>query len=386
MNLLDWILVGLLVVAVLAGYRLGLVARALSWAGLVAGLLLATRLLPVVLDRFETDRPGSRLLLALGVLLGGALLGQALGGVLGARLHLALPRATRPVDSVAGAAVGGLGVLVAVWLLLPAAAEIEGSSARLVRDSRIARAIDDAAPEPPDAVQTPRSLVDESGIPRVFDDLRRSPVAGPQPAAAGIAPELLDRVIASTVRVEGAACGRIQEGSGWVAGPGLVVTNAHVVAGEDETVVISPNGNDADAVVVAFDPARDLAVLTAPDLEAAALPLADAERGTTGAVLGYPGGGPLEVSPFEVEQELSAVGRDLYDRSDNRREVLVLAADLAPGDSGGALVGPDGSVVGAAFAIAPDRRGTAYALAPSEVRAILEARGTERVDTGACLS
>ncbi|MBA2626261.1 MAG: trypsin-like peptidase domain-containing protein, partial [Acidimicrobiia bacterium] len=164
-------------------------------------------------------------------------------------------------------------------------------------------------------------------------------------------------VIASTVRVEGAACGRIQEGSGWVAGPGLVVTNAHVVAGEDETVVISPNGNDADA-----------------------------ERGTTGAVLGYPGGGPLEVSPFEVEQELSAVGRDLYDRRDTRREVLVLAADLAPGDSGGALVGPDGSVVGAAFAIAPDRRGTAYALAPSEVRAILEARGTERVDTGACLS
>ncbi|MBA2625046.1 MAG: MarP family serine protease, partial [Acidimicrobiia bacterium] len=315
MNLLDWILVGLLVVAVLAGYRLGLVARALSWAGLVAGLLLATRLLPVVLDRFETDRPGSRLLLALGVLLGGALLGQALGGVLGARLHLALPRATRPVDSVAGAAVGGLGVLVAVWLLLPAAAEIEGSSARLVRDSRIARAIDDAAPDPPDAVQTLRRLVDESGIPRVFDDLRRSPIAGPPPTDAGIDPEVLERVIASTVRVQGEACGRVQQGSGWVAERGVVVTNAHVVAGEDDTTVSLDGGPELDATAVHYDTRNDIAVLDVPGLEATPLALAQRpRRGTDAVVIGYPENGPLAFTPARLGRSGEVTSEDSYGR------------------------------------------------------------------------
>jgi S1-C subfamily serine protease len=371
--------------AAVAGYRIGLVTRALSWVGLLAGLIVAARMLPLVLDRVESSQPGNRLLIALAVLLGGALGGQALGLAVGGRASSALPTSSRPLDRAAGAVVGGGGVLVAVWLLLPAMADVQGSAASLVRDSSIARAIHDVAPEPPDAVAALRDLVDESGIPRVFDDLRRAPDTGPPPAASGIAPDILQRAAASSVRVEGEACGKLQEGSGWVAAPGIVVTNAHVVAGEDETVVFPEGSDELDATVVAFDASRDLAVLAVPELERPPLPLVDSDRGAIGAVLGHPGGGPLEVSPFEVVDQLRAQGRDLYDEQATLRSVLVLASDLAPGDSGAALVDPTGSVVGVAFAIAPDRSGTAYALDPDEVRSVLSTRSQGAVDSGPCL-
>jgi S1-C subfamily serine protease len=122
-----------------------------------------------------------------------------------------------------------------------------------------------------------------------------------------------------------------------------------------------------------------------PGLERAPLPLVDPEQGDVGAVLGHPGGGPLEVSPFEVTDELEAQGRDLYDERATLRSVLVLAAELRPGDSGAALVDPTGSVLGVAFAIAPDRAGTAYALDPEEVRKVLQSRSDGAVDTGPCL-
>jgi S1-C subfamily serine protease len=384
-NAFDLLVVLGIALAAVAGYRIGLVTRALSWVGLLVGLIVAARLLPFVLDRVESSQPGNRLLIALAVLLGGALSGQAVGLAAGGRASSALPTSSRPLDRAAGAVVGGGGVLVAVWLLLPAMADVQGSAASLVRDSSIARAIHDVAPEPPNAVAALRELVDESGIPRVFDDLRRAPDTGPPPAASGIAPDVLQRAAASSVRVEGEACGKLQEGSGWVAAPGIVVTNAHVVAGEDDTVVFPEGSDELDATVVAFDPSRDLAVLAVPDLGRPPLPLVDADRGAIGAVLGHPGGGPLEVSPFEVVDELRAQGRDLYDEQATLRSVLVLASDLAPGDSGAALVDTTGSVVGVAFAIAPDRSGTAYALDPDEVRSVLSTRSQGAVDTGPCL-
>ena len=385
MNAFDLLVLLGIALAAVAGYRIGLVTRALSWVGLLAGLIVAARMLPFVLDRVESSQPGNRLLIALAVLLGGALGGQALGLAVGGRASSALPTSSRPLDRAAGAVVGGGGVLVAVWLLLPAMADVQGSAASLVRDSSIARAIHDVAPEPPDAVAALRDLVDESGIPRVFDDLRRAPDTGPPPAASGIAPDILQRAAASSVRVEGEACGKLQEGSGWVAAPGIVVTNAHVVAGEDETVVFPEGSDELDATVVAFDASRDLAVLAVPELERPPLPLVDSDRGAIGAVLGHPGGGPLEVSPFEVVDQLRAQGRDLYDEQATLRSVLVLASDLAPGDSGAALVDPTGSVVGVAFAIAPDRSGTAYALDPDEVRSVLSTRSQGAVDSGPCL-
>lgn len=385
MNLLDLLILALGVSAAIGGYRLGLVARALSWAGMALGIVVTARFLPNAVDAMKGPDPTGRLLIAVGVLLGGAFVGQAIGLVVGSKAHLAMPPGGRPLDRAGGAVAGVVGVLVGVWLLLPTMGDVPGTIARQARTSTIAGVIATAAPEPPDALQTLRRLVGEGQFPRVFAGLDPAPDTGPPPASTGLSQQTLDAVAASTVRVEGPACGRIQEGSGFVVQPGVVVTNAHVVAGESRTTLLERSGRRTGATVVHFDPERDLAVLVA-DVRSAPLAIGRADVGDTGAVLGYPGGGPLVVSPFRVSDDVTAVGKDLYDRHETRRQVLILASDLAPGDSGAALVDPSGQVVGVAFAIAQDRPGTAYALDVDELQAALAAPRVAQADTGPCLS
>ncbi len=230
-------------------------------------------------------------------------------------------------------------------------------------------------------MQALQSLVGDD-LPRVFDDLRPTPDVGPPPASSGLTQEVTDAVVPSVVKVEGEACGRIQDGSGFVVAPGLVVTNAHVVAGEERSDVLTSSGQRLPGVAVAFDPDRDLAVLSVAGLDAPGLPLADATDGDIGGVFGFPGGGDLRIAPFSVVRQIRALGRDIYDDGRTEREVLELAADLAPGDSGSALVAPDGTVIGVAFAIAPDRPGVAYALTVDELEAVLAGDLSSAVSTG----
>jgi S1-C subfamily serine protease len=384
LNLFDLVILVLAVSAGVGGYRLGLVARALSWFFMAIGIIVTARFLPDIIDAIKGPDPTGRLLIAVGILLAGAFVGQAIGLLVGSKVHLVMPPAGRPFDSAGGAIAGVLGVLVGVWLLLPTMGDVPGEMARQARNSTIARFIAENAPAPPDTLQTLRRLVGENQFPRVFSALRPAPDIGEPPAETGLSKAVLDRSILSTVRVEGPACGRIQEGSGFVVAPGIVVTNAHVVAGEDKTTLIERSGRTVSATVVHFDPDRDLAVLAA-DVKGAPLPIAGADEKDTGAVLGYPGGGPLTVSPYSVGDIVTAVGRDLYDKHATRRQVLILASDLRPGDSGAALVNPDGAVAGVAFAIAPDRPGTSYALATAELNAALTAPREPKSDTGPCL-
>lgn len=384
MNLFDLAVIALAALAGYGGYRSGLLARALSWVGLFVGLLIAIAIVPTVVDLFPRRDPTERVAVAAAVLLIGGAFGQAVGLLAGIRARLSIPHSGQPFDQAAGAAAGVLSVLVGVWLLLPAMAEVPGGVSRQARTSSIAQLLDATAPEPPDTLQTLRRLVRESPFPQVFSDLRPAPDLSPPSPSSGPSAAVVSAVTASTVRVEGEACGRLQEGSGFVAEPGVVVTNAHVVAGESDTELVLPDGSRVPAQVVAFDPDRDLAVLAAPELGAPPLGVGDPDVGDEGAVFGYPGGGSLRVAPFAVRDEVEALGRDLYDRRPTRRQVLILASQLAPGDSGAALVDGDGAVVGVAFAIAPDRAGTAYALAPEELAAALAAPRS-RADTGPCV-
>jgi S1-C subfamily serine protease len=145
-------------------------------------------------------------------------------------------------------------------------------------------------------------------------------------------------------------------------------------------VVRHPDGAELAATVVSFDPDADIAVLRVPGIDRPPLPLGDAEVGDVGGVFGHPGGGPLEVSPYEVGRRDVVTGRDIFGADRIEREVLFLAAELRPGDSGGALVDPDGAVAGMAFAIAPDRREVAFAVTSDELAAAL---GGELAPTGA---
>jgi S1-C subfamily serine protease len=372
--------------AAFGGYRLGLVARVTSWIGMAAGAVVGALLLPPVLRAIEDGSDAQLLVVTIGVLLGTAFLGQALGLWIGGRLHLALPGdSVRAVDRAAGAAAGVVGVLVGLWLLLPLMADVPGWFALQARTSKVAELVDERFPPAPDAIATLRQLVGGDQFPRVFDALEPAPDLGPPPEVTGIPQDVVNAVVPSTVKVEGVACRRIQEGSGFVAGPGLIVTNAHVVAGESETVVERSDGTDVRASVVAFDPHRDLAVLRAPDLNRPALGRVDVEEGAAGAVFGHPGGGNLRAAPFQVGRTVVATGTDIYDRDRTERKVLILASNLAPGDSGAALIDPQGRVNGVAFAIAPDKPGVAYALDIEELEAVLASDLSQPVDTGPCL-
>jgi S1-C subfamily serine protease len=357
----------------------------ISWIGLGLGLFLAVLALPGVLDAVDAGSDALALALVLLVVAAGALLGQALGLVVGARLRPGgASGVARPVDGALGAVAGVAGLLAVVWLLLPILGDTTGGVAAEVHGSWVARQLDARLPEPPDAVQALRSVVGEDRFPQVFDALRPTPALGPPPASTGLDQATAVSVARSVVRVEGLACRKVQNGSGFVVGDDLVVTNAHVVAGERATEVELDDGEVVAAQVVAFDPGRDLALLAVPGLDRPALPLADADAGARGGVFGHPAGAPLRVAPFEVSRRIAATGRDIYGTDVTERDVLEVAASLQPGDSGAALVAPDGTAVGVAFAIARDRGGVAYALATSELEAVLdEPRGP--VDTGACL-
>lgn len=353
---------------------------------MAAGTVVGALALPPVLRMIESSSDAQLLFVSMGMILGMAFVGQALGLWLGTRLHVALPGASiRSADRGAGAVAGVIGVLVGLWMLLPLMSDVPGWFALQARTSTVARWVDESFPPPPDTIATLRRLVGGDQFPRVFDALQAAPDVGPPPSVTGIPQAVVDAVVPSTVKVEGVACRRVQDGSGFVAGPELVVTNAHVVAGESETIVQRSDGSQVRASVVAFDPRRDLAVLRAPGLNRAALSIVETAQGGRGAVFGHPGGGPLRAAPFEVGRKVTATGTDIYDQQRTERKVLILASGLAPGDSGAGLIDPQGRVVGVAFAIAPDKPGVAYALDVEELLPVLGGDLSRPVDTGPCL-
>ena len=386
MSLFDVVILVFLAVLALGGYRLGFVARVMSWVGVGLGIVVAAFVAPRVLDAFRMPDPTSNLVLVTGIFIVIASLGGAAGTAVGTQLRQSIPYGpAQQADQAGGAVAGVLGGIVLVWLLLPAVQDATPEISREVRDSAVARFLDDIGPKAPRSLQALRQRVSEANFPKVFDDLRRTPSAGPPPANVALDAALVERVKASTVRVSGTACGRVMEGSGFSPADDVVVTNAHVVAGVRGVTVLRPDGRRFSGRVNVFDPQRDLAVLAVPGLNARPLPVASADVGDQGAVFGHPEGQiPVDVQPYRVNDRRTAVGRDIYNADITRRDVLFLAANLAPGDSGGALVNVEGEVVGVAFAIAPDDPGTAFALSDDELRPVLAQPRGSAVSTGPC--
>jgi len=388
LNALDLAVLALAAGAAIGGWRLGFVARVLAWAGVAVGLAAGVSFVPRVVTAFGGTRAENRASVAVLFLFLVATLGQTLGLILGALLHRVA--ASRPLprwDRAAGAAVGAFGVFVLLWMVIPSLATAKGWPARMARSSAVVAAIQRWAPRQPSRFAAWGRAVSDAPYPSALGTLQSPPNPG-SPPTGGLSPALDARVRAATVKVSGQACNTIQEGSGWVGAPGLVITNAHVVAGERATTVQDESGRKLAAEVIAFDAKRDVAVLAVPTLTTPPLPIVDGSVGDVGAVYGHPGGGPLQAAPARVGDEILAVGTDIYRTAPSRRHVYVLASKLAPGDSGGALVDRAGRVIGMAFAIDPGHAATAYALTDAEVRAVLgAARPGSRnpVDTGQCL-
>ncbi len=388
-DVVDVAIGGAAVLAALGGYRIGFLGRVISWVGLAGGLYVAARLLPAVFRHLRSSSPSTLLVVAVGMLIGGAVIGQALGLFLGGRLHHVLPLGPlRTLDRLVGAAVGAAGMLTVVWLLLPTLAATQGTVSRAVDGSAVARAISRDLPAPPPALDVLRRIVGD-GNPEVFAALAPAANVGAPPSSLPLSPSLVSAVSASTLKVQGQACQSIYDGSGFVVERGLVITNAHVVAGEKPgaTSVLTPSGRVLAATVVSYDPYRDLALLSVPGLNEPPLPIGAPRQGELGAVFGHPNGqDPLAVVPARVAAIEEAVGPDIYGTHNTKRSILVMASDLARGDSGGAVVDPSGQVIGVAFAISAQQSGVSYALNTSELKAFLAEPRSAQASTGACLT
>ncbi|MEX2329105.1 MAG: MarP family serine protease [Nitriliruptoraceae bacterium] len=386
MNVLDALLAVAVIAAVVGGFRAGFVSRATSWIGILAGLFLANRTIPWALDLISPDETSMRLFVVVVALTVTVGVTTGVTGLLGAFLSRAISvTPLAGLDRLAGGLASVLMIGVLVWLLIPAAAGIPGQVAQQVRGSRVVATITTQAPDPPDVLRGVRRFVDSSRFPEVFADLAPAPATGPSPRVTTIDAAVIDSATTRTAHVRADGCGRRFEGSSFVIGDGLLLTNAHVVAGADSVRVRFPDGTEHTVTVVVHDPERDLALLEAHGMARSPLELAAVSQGDEAIVIGFPGGQlDPRVAPARVEGNRAAVGRDIYGDARTERRVVFLAAELQQGDSGSPLVDDQGRVGGVVFAVSPDRRDVAYALDLDEIHAVLDAERTPG-QTGPCM-
>jgi S1-C subfamily serine protease len=374
---LDWIILGIVILLALFGWAQGFVAGALALAGFAIGAWVGTRVGPLVLSD-GSDSGWAPAFGLMGALVAGAVLAMGFEG-LGARLRSRVRTpAAAAVDGVLGAvltACVGLGV---VWVLGAMALGSGGELRREVQRSYVLQRLNTVLPPTNGLLATLKNL---DPFPRID-----GPEVRVQAPAAGIVSDpQVDAAARSVVKVLGTACGLGVEGSGWVAGDGLVVTNAHVVAGQDDTrVLLQGREPGVDAQAVAFDPRNDVAVLRVSDLPAPALELAPSPRpGTSAAVLGFPRNGPYDERAGRLGETRESVTQDAYGRGPVRRLLTSLRGAVRSGNSGGPMVDGRGRVVATIFAATTSGPRGGYGVPNSVVRSTLDGvRGP--VDTGPC--
>jgi S1-C subfamily serine protease len=181
------------------------------------------------------------------------------------------------------------------------------------------------------------------------------------------------------------------EGSGWVAAPNLVVTNAHVVAGETDTQVqIDGVGPGHPARALVFDPHNDIAILSVPGLGLRPLGLdAGASSGTAAAILGYPLDGAFMARAGRVGQTETVYTQNAYGQGHVLRTITALRGKVQPGNSGGPMIDGRGQVVATVFAaLTGTAREGGFAIPDDLERAAVRraAAGSASVSTGPCAS
>lgn len=382
----DIIIVLLFLSALVRGRELGLVQQVFSTVGFFGGLFLGAAIEPHIVSHVAS--PLSRTLLTIGVTLGSALVLLGVGEYLGVLFKSKVRRLKfNRVDVVLGAAAGGVTLLLTVWLVTPVLASLPFPELQqAVRGSWIVTRLDRSLPSAPNVIADLGHVIDPNGFPQVFSGLEPSlPTNTPLPNLGSLT-IAVKKDQASVVKIEGRGCGGIVEGSGFVAGSNFVVTNAHVVAGVTNPVVLDASGEHATTVVW-FDPNLDLAVLRVSNLAGGVLTINTGHiaNGTASVVLGYPGGG-FTADPATVLSDFTAVGRNIYGQGATSRNVYGVKANIIPGNSGGPLVARDGSVIGIVFAESTTYNQVGYALATPQVVSELHQAETANTptSTGPC--
>ncbi|GIE34179.1 serine protease [Actinoplanes italicus] len=389
--MVDILLIVVMVLFAISGYRQGFVIGALSLGGFFSGVLIGLQLGPLLARQFENGTV--RLVVALGVILVLAVLGQTLAGWLGTNLRQVIE--SRPVqylDDAGGALVSVVAVLFAAWLVaVPFGSTPFPAINAAVRDSAILGGVTELVPEEVRSLSSGlRDTLDTNGFPDVFGGLARTQareVAAPDPALAGS--KVVKDSKSSVLKILGSApsCSRRIEGTGFVYAKERVMTNAHVVAGTRE-VVVESGGREVEGKVVVYDPKRDLAVLYVPGLKAPVMSFVgkEAATGASAIVLGYPQDGPYNAQSARIRDVGDITGPDIYESGDVTREIYTIKSLVRSGNSGGPLIDPNGDVLGVIFAAAADDKNVGFALTADEAAGVAQAgrANTQEVRTGEC--
>ena len=380
LNILD-VFIGLFVViTVLRGARTGFLAGVFSLVGVVVGASVGSRIAPSLMP--EDGNPLYGAGITLGSILAFAVLGEVIARTIGGSIRDRLSSPTsETLDGLGGAALGFALSLVLVWAVGVFALQSEPLTGLhpAVQDSRILKSLNERMP---------------SGfLTQAVADLEPLPqIKGPEPEVAAPEGSIVEdpdvqAASASTLRITGIACGYGVEGSGWVAGQNLVVTNAHVVAGETATrVQVGGTGRLLPAQVVVFDEKNDIAILRVDGLDLTPLRLTAPRPGDPAAVIGYPENGPLDIEPARTGTTQRVISSDAYDRGPVERVVTSFRVYVRPGNSGGPAVNANGRVVATIFASRTDSNNAGYGVPSWIVRNYLQAAAGDStpVSTGEC--
>lgn len=396
MSWVDLVVIVLAIIAGISGWRHGMAVALLSFVGVLGGAILGVRLAPLLAAGIES--PSTRVIVSIVVVVLLVALGETTGVFFGRRIRDRITgERTLKIDSSLGSVLQAVTVVVAAWLLaLPLASASFPGLAAGIRGSEVLRAVDNVMPAGAKLLPNElRQLLDSSGFPDVLSPFTKTPITevGPPDPALASSPAV-QAVAGSVLKIRGRApsCARQLEGTGFVIGPQLVLTNAHVVAGtSDAGVEIKGRRNkitELSAEVVLYDPKVDVAVLRVPKLDAEPLEFQPqpVTAGSDAIVLGYPLDGPFTVTPGRIRQNIKLKGPDIYDGGEVTRDVYTVRAKVQSGNSGGPMIDPSGRVIGVVFGAALDDPETGFVLTVDQVAPAVQAapRLTREVDTGTC--
>jgi S1-C subfamily serine protease len=393
-NFIDISALLILGLGIYFGWRSGFVIQAFALAGFVVGIIAIVIVAPPAAAALEGLDPWLRSLIVISAIAAVVLVSQAVGSIAGGAVRRRIGNGVvGGVDTGAGAAFGLLRGLFIVWLIggLAASLPIAGVATE-ARQSAIVRAIDQRLPSPAILAAQLGRLIESTGLPEAFVGAPPHadiPAGGPTQQQAE---QIAAAARASTLRVEAVACDAFVSGTAFAVSRDHFVTNAHVVAGATDVWLSDDSTMDRyDASVVFIDPDKDVAVLAidqALNVTPLHLSLDLPTRGEDAAALGYTGGGQLRLIPALISRPIDALGRDIYGNQIIAREIIEMSADVAPGDSGGPVILPDGTVGGVTFSESRTEQQVGYALSPLDVESDVANAidKTTPVATGACVT
>jgi S1-C subfamily serine protease len=383
MTFIDLLIVVFVIALAAMGWDRGLIRSGLPLLGFLIGAAIGGRIGPELLSGGSESQYAPVVTVLFGLLLGAAFAVLLDGAAMVLEQRVLSRGLLGTIDGLGGAILlGTLGLLLA-WAFGAVALHAPGSAKSSLRSSlqrsAILGALNDALPPSGPLLNVLRRVDPTPSL-----DGPEARVAPPEQASAHD-PEVRT-ASGSVVKVLGTACGLGIEGSGWAAGNTLVVTNAHVVAGEDDTTVTTPNGSELDATPIHYDTRNDLAILRVDGLGLTPLALAPmAQQGTPGAVIGYPENGPLTLTPARVGLTGDVISQDSYGRGPLRRSMTAFRGDVHSGNSGGPLVSGEGRVLTTVFAASQGSGADGGLGVPNGiVRRALARPLAHETDTGPC--